>query len=97
MSSGVFANLITRGVLQQEMKLQDSFLIVEELKDESAETISGGVSTPQLPTFPTNLPFNPFANQASTEPEESPEQSIRQASGEIQQAKNLFKLVKSAF
>jgi|UPI0003605286 hypothetical protein len=79
------------------MKLQDSFLTLEELKDESAETISGGVSTPQLPTFPTNLPFNPFANQGSTAAEESPEQSITKASGEIREAKSLLRLVKSAF
>ncbi|MDM9382948.1 hypothetical protein QUB80_19835 [Chlorogloeopsis sp. ULAP01] len=91
------------------MKLKDIPLSLEELTDETATTISGGVGVFEgaivIPWTPPNksakVPFNVFSSDSSksnrSDESESPEETIQQASEDIELGRDWVKTVKNAF
>ncbi|MFQ4143032.1 hypothetical protein [Chlorogloeopsis sp. ULAP02] len=91
------------------MTLKDISLSIEELTDETATTISGGVGVFEgaivIPwTPPKNspkVPFNVFSSGLSkssqADESESPEETIQQASEDIELGRAWVKTVKNAF
>jgi hypothetical protein len=91
------------------MNLKDIPLSLEELTDETATTISGGVGVFEgaivIPWAPpknsAKAPFDVFSNGSSksnqADDSESPEETIQQATEDIELGRAWVKAVKNAF
>ncbi|RUR73043.1 hypothetical protein ACF3DV_03620 [Chlorogloeopsis fritschii PCC 9212] len=91
------------------MNLKDIPLSLEELTDETATTISGGVGVFEgaivIPWAPpknkAKVPFDLFSNGSGksnqADESENPEETIQQASEDIELGRNWVKTVKNAF